>query len=560
MLFTFRSFTKRRTCLAAGLLVLALLPLCILSCMARDTTVAVVLVSVKSPDVEWLHAAGMPETQVCGPEGQLPLWPAALEALEQLSLPEGFRWAKAAEPKKPVVYVQLSVGLAVHETPPGTSALGEAASTMAGSTATGSAADVAFGAAGSAAAVADSGSSLLLDSRWLAVPVPWNHDRLGYSFSDPECAPSALVALETIAAPWRAAVVDGLLPGESGYALELRATLNVQSTDSVLQQAVYEQLAVALPTPARPYILGAVGDIVIEAPGQAFLEWSDWDLSALLPGLVPYLRSRDLLLANLEAPVSLGGEPNMIKRFRFRHHPKVLDALREAGFDFLSFANNHTLDYGPEAFADTLQYLRQSGMAWAGAGSDLEEALRPAKLTLPDGTRLAVFAFADYPVESRGFKPADAAAGPEQPGILTDAELLRTAIAEAAAEGYFVVAMPHAGFEYVQRPHASIKQLYRSFVAAGADLVLGSHPHVLQGLEAYAGGVILYSLGNFLFTQLDEPPVAQKSAVFSFVMYDGQLRGYSLLPVRALNDYTVPESDRQKAEREFMALIPLIGE
>lgn len=401
-----------------------------------------------------------------------------------------------------------------------------------------------------------------LAERWLGLALPYNHPRHGYSLA--EVAGMELVPLEDIRPPLRAAPINRSLPGQADYPLIERVSLRVYADPALVSVADLSRLQAwldSLPTAALPpvQLLGAVGDIVIEPPGQAALAEAGWDIAVLLRDTLPVLRSHDLLLANLEGPVSDRGEGNPVKRFQFRHRPEVLPALLTAGFDYFTFANNHTLDFGQDAFLDTLDHLDASGVAWSGAGRNLAEALRPASLQAGD-TRLAIFGYAQFPVESRGFKPADAAAGPDSPGILTNADILRAAITEAAADGRFVVVLPHAGYEYIQRPAAFIKSLYRSFVDAGASLVLGSHPHVLQGLEAWGEGVIAYSLGNFLFTQLDEPPVAQKSAIFTFVLFEGGLRGYGLTPVLALDDYTELDPDVDGALETLVRLNQLIGD
>lgn len=406
-------------------------------------------------------------------------------------------------------------------------------------------------------------------SRWLALPLAYTADRIGYGFS--ELAELDLLGelrpLEQITAPWRVAPIDQLLPGEPDYPLLQYLIVNASAADeaaltafrALMDTYLRPEAVSGFVTPERPFVVSAVGDIVIEPPGQAELAGAGWDIAVLLRDVLPYLRSRQLLLGNLEAPVSVRGEGNPVKRFQFRHRPEVLDALVSAGFDYLGFANNHTLDFGPEAFADTLLHLEASSLAWSGAGMNLAEALRPALIDTPAG-RLAVFAYADFPVESRGFKPADAAATPDSPGIAVDKQLVRQAVAEAAAAGYIVLVLPHAGFEYVQKPPEAIKRDYRALIEAGAHLVLASHPHVLQGIEVWQNGLIAYSLGNFLFTQLDEPPLAQRSAVFNFVLYKGRFRGYSLVPVRALDDFTELEPDLKRAEADFVALNRLIGE
>ncbi|HAW85256.1 MAG: hypothetical protein A2087_12190 [Spirochaetes bacterium GWD1_61_31] len=391
----------------------------------------------------------------------------------------------------------------------------------------------------------------LISGRWLAVALPYNHDSIGLTL--PQALARAHLPLNQISSPLRAAPVDGLLPGETGYPL---TELLVAQLSGSQDPALLDWLTKLTPRPTRPQLIGAVGDIVIRGEGEPSLARADGDPAALLGDVLPHLRSRDLLLGNLETTVSTGGEPNLIKRFRFRIHPDSLAALVAAGFDFFSSANNHTHDYGPVAFTDTLRHLAASGVAWAGAGHNLAEASQPAILPV-EASRLAVFGFALFPTESRGYKPGDAAATDTTPGILIDPELLRRQIAAARADGLIPVVFSHAGHEYVNQPPAWLKTMYRSFIEAGAALVLGSHPHVLQGVESWQDGIIVYSMGNFLFIGCDEDPPAQKSAIYSLCFYEGQFRGYNVLPVKAGDAVTSLDPGRDLAE--FVALNRLIG-
>jgi poly-gamma-glutamate synthesis protein (capsule biosynthesis protein) len=153
-----------------------------------------------------------------------------------------------------------------------------------------------------------------------------------------------------------------------------------------------------------------------------------------------------------------------------------------------------------------------------------------------------------------GFTTEEAAAGVERPGINADEEATVAAISAAASAGETVVALAHGGAEYVAAPPPYLRERYRRFARAGAALVLGSHPHVLQGVEAEGSSLIAYSLGNFLFTGLEEPPQSVRSAALDFLVYAGRARGLRLVPVLVSPSGTALDPDRAAAERRFASL------
>jgi poly-gamma-glutamate synthesis protein (capsule biosynthesis protein) len=230
----------------------------------------------------------------------------------------------------------------------------------------------------------------------------------------------------------------------------------------------------------------------------------------------------------------LRGFPNPKKRFHFRFPPGTSRSLHDAGVSLLLFANNHAFDYGETGFLDSLEDFDSSGMPFVGAGRNEGEAEKPREIQAPGGGRPITFiGFARYPGERLGFSTKDAAAGPSSPGIATDSSAALDSIRIAAAGAATVIVLVHGGTEYVESPSGEARSLYRQFSEAGACLVLGSHPHVLQGIEARGSSLIAYSLGNFLFTEELEPEQSVRSALVSFLLYRGLARGFLLDPVTA---------------------------
>lgn len=394
------------------------------------------------------------------------------------------------------------------------------------------------------------GGAKAVARRWLVAPLPFAAGPLGYPDAAAAAAAGPLVGLDGLGAGQRAAPVAGLLPGQEGYPLVEELYLRLEGSPSAELSAWFE----ALPPPAAgPVVIGAAGDMIVHRSRQGPIIASDGDPELVLSDALNELNKFHYLIGNLEAPVSERGAGNPIKRYQFRLHPTVLKAFKAAGFDHLSFANNHTQDYGPDAFLDTLDWLDRLGIDRSGAGRNLAEASAPFRAERA-GLALSALAAAFYPTESRGYSPAHAAAGPDSPGILTDAALLRARIAEERAAGRFVVVLPHAGFEYVAKPVPAIRELYRSFAEAGADLVLGTHPHVIQGIERHGRGTIAYSLGNFVFIGLGEEAPAQRSGIFSFAVHEGSVIGYNFIPVTAGDDYSYLSPDAAEASAYFMGL------
>jgi poly-gamma-glutamate synthesis protein (capsule biosynthesis protein) len=206
----------------------------------------------------------------------------------------------------------------------------------------------------------------------------------------------------------------------------------------------------------------------------------------------------DALVLNLECCVSARGEPTRLigdKPFFFRSPPPGVDALRAVGATVAGCANNHALDYGPEALIDTLQLVREAGVALTGAGVDEEEAHRGV-VVQAGGTRLAVLALSDHPSEfaaregSPGIAWADLARGvPDWVGV----ELAR--LRDAAD---LVLAFPHWGANMTERPTSWQRRDAAALLEAGADAVAGHSAHVFHGIELLPGGPVLYDLGDAL--------------------------------------------------------------
>jgi poly-gamma-glutamate synthesis protein (capsule biosynthesis protein) len=194
-------------------------------------------------------------------------------------------------------------------------------------------------------------------------------------------------------------------------------------------------------------------------------------------------------------------------------------------------------------------------MLYVGAGFDSKEASAVKFVRITGANQVFAFiGFASFPRENMGFTTEEAAAGPNRPGVNADEGATVAAIRATAAVGDVVIVLTHGGHEYVDEPPSNVKERYRRFVDAGATLVVGSHPHVLQGVEARGSSLIIYSLGNFVFTGEAEPPAGQRGALVSILMYRGIARGLRLYPIRITYTGSYLVDDQGAADIRFSSL------
>lgn len=218
------------------------------------------------------------------------------------------------------------------------------------------------------------------------------------------------------------------------------------------------------------------------------------------PEYVDLMKDADIMWVNNEFCYSDRGTPYPGKEFTFRADPKNVSLLKEMGVDVAGLANNHVFDFQEEAFTDTLKILKDTGIPYVGAGKDLAEASSPVYVKA--GPLTVAFVAAERAEKSL---LATQEATEDQPGVLRcyDNAQFVAAIKEAAKQANYVVALPHWGTEHSTVLEDAQTEGAKEYVEAGADAVVGGHPHVLQGLDFYEGKPIVYSLGNFWFDNYD---------------------------------------------------------
>lgn len=247
-----------------------------------------------------------------------------------------------------------------------------------------------------------------------------------------------------------------------------------------------------LPEPT-PLIVLAAGDVNMgRQTGQKILAG---DIDYPFAKLNGYLADADIAFVNLESQLAdLGGETQSpTSEFRFAGPPDGTKSLKNAGIDIVSVANNHMWDYGKDRLFETLNYLDEQGVAYVGASREPANKTDPKIIEIRDRK----VAFLAMTTLINGYERAGAA---EYVSYNTQ-ETLKNQIASLKDNVDWIFVSIHTGVEYQQKPTAAMVQMSREFIEAGADAVLGHHPHVIQPIEIYNDKPIFYSMGNFAFWQ-----------------------------------------------------------
>ncbi|MHB8949082.1 MAG: CapA family protein [Rhodoferax sp.] len=244
--------------------------------------------------------------------------------------------------------------------------------------------------------------------------------------------------------------------------------------------------------PSAPVSLVFAGDIVLDdAAGEMIERGGDpfADFSGFFSGA-------DVRVVNLECVIATTGSPGE-KNYTFRADPKVLPVLKRH-FDVLALANNHSGDFGRDAFAEMLGLIEQAGLAQVGGGLNLAQAHTPLIIERK-GVRIALLAYSEFmPRSFEADYNAPGVAWSEDEQVVAD---IRQARSRHRAD--VVIPLMHWGWENEPTATARQRQLARTMIDAGADAVIGGHPHVTQDIEQYRGKPIVYSVGNFVMKETD---------------------------------------------------------
>jgi len=219
--------------------------------------------------------------------------------------------------------------------------------------------------------------------------------------------------------------------------------------------------------------------------------------NGIAPDLIGEMQSADIMMLNNEFAYSDRGAPTPEKQFTFRARPDSVSYLTELGVDIVSLANNHAYDYGEQALLDTMQILQEEGIPYAGAGANIEEASAPVYFIVND----IKIAFICATQIERLDNPDTKGATETSPGVFRcfNGEKLVQTVAEAKEESDFVIVYVHWGTENQEETDWAQNKQAPELVGAGADLIIGDHPHILQKIDIIDGVPVIYSLGNFWF-------------------------------------------------------------
>jgi len=297
------------------------------------------------------------------------------------------------------------------------------------------------------------------------------------------CAALAAVALAT------------LRPFGDGTSATAR-TSAPQPAAAATGQPAQTAAAMPSPTPTVPAVPAAVtvtaGGDVIGGFGVSGVVGSMG--SSLFHGIAPFFTSSDFGFVNLESPLTNGGDAQGWKDVVIKGNPALAPAMGKSGINVVTMANNHAGDMGDSGLLDSVKYCKKAGIAVVGAGKDLKTAQAGTVLTT-DGARTAFLGFTD--VLPIGY-PATSTSPGTSPGR-ADINAVKANIRAAAKRADYVFVGWHWNFEYKRAPSYLESSEGKAAVDAGADIVFAHHPHLLDGVQAYHGGLIFYSLGNLVF-------------------------------------------------------------
>ena len=314
--------------------------------------------------------------------------------------------------------------------------------------------------------------------------------------------------------------INGRFPSERHYPLQRslslvhHATVNV----SLLETAVRQSLP-----PEKVVHLTAVGDIMLDRRLGAAIKQGHIDFP--FAAVAPHFQQADFVLGNLESALGHSGTAAH-KSYPFRAPAAAAVSLAQAGFDLLTLANNHGMDYGPDGLLEGLALLAAQKLATIGAGQNKAEARAPHLVEI-NGLTVAFLAYVNVPIENSGFDTRTWRATENEPGLAwAEPATLAADVTAVAATADLLIVVLHSGFEYIANPSPAQTDNARAAIDAGADLIIGHHAHILQGVEYYKDGVIVYGLGNFAF-DIDGAP---ETAVLDVWLDSNGVRQLSFKP------------------------------
>lgn len=294
-----------------------------------------------------------------------------------------------------------------------------------------------------------------------------------------------------------------------------------------------------------------VSSFSIAVVGDTMFDWSIKSMMNTLgpnyplQNISPIIQNSELAILNLETAIGTSGQKED-KLYTFQSPPSSAEAIKNAGFDVVSLANNHAMDFGREGLYETIELLERADLHYVGAGSNKEDAYRAHSQTINNhdidilGFSQVLPSISWYANENGGL-----ASGYQEDRVIEH-------IKESAAKSDTTIVYLHWGKERMIYPTEHQRNFAHNMIDAGADIIIGSHPHVLQGMEYYKGKPILYSLGNFLFPDYVDGDSADTVIAEIEVLMNNY---YVTLTPAVIHDSTVSIADKANAERIAEKLI-----
>jgi poly-gamma-glutamate capsule biosynthesis protein CapA/YwtB (metallophosphatase superfamily) len=292
---------------------------------------------------------------------------------------------------------------------------------------------------------------------------------------------------------------------------------------NVINTVPMQPVATPTATPNRPVTLAFTGDVMFGRTVNTHMLATGKDDPYPFTHTANFLRTFDLTIGNLECVVSRLGTPvDKPRPFLLRGDPLAYNRLIHAGFDVVSVANNHSGDYGKEAFLDEILTLPRHGITPVGGGRNKREAHTPVFRTVHN-TTIGFLAYDEI-------GPSSFAATATTPGhAWLNEENVRLDVPVAHKQADFVIVFMHWGTEYATSFNDQQRHLAQVAIDSGADLVVGAHPHVVEPYEYYRGRPIIYSLGNFVFDYMDAE-VVRRGNILTLTLDKSRLLNWNLVP------------------------------
>lgn len=318
--------------------------------------------------------------------------------------------------------------------------------------------------------------------------------------------------------------------GAAGYLL-YEKRMPAVFVAAVNQNELFTSPQNELPPQPTMATIWLAGDVMMDrGVERRILGIGNGDFSFPFQEIMGTTSAADLAFINFEGAMSNLGKDGG-KPYSFNFDVRAINGITAAGIDVVSLANNHMLDWGYDALCDTYQRITTAGVGVVGAGCNKAEADAPFVTTLPDGTTVAFLAFTEF------YKGAQATE--TRPGL---ALWSKTNIQEQIAalrsrhDIDLILVSVHWGTEYAPLSNSFQKEWGRMMIDAGADVIVGHHPHVRQEIEQYNGKYIIYSLGNFVFDQSHRAE-AMKGLAVEITTQQGAIVDFKEIPIQMNSNF-----------------------